>query len=87
VGADSVPNALTSLVDAHRFRVAVEVGRELPVGLLVAAGQEEVLTAGGEVRREPASDVAGADDGNRAIRNSHVDAFRDLVAEFGRARS
>src|SRR4029077_2811023 len=37
-----------------------------------AARQEEVLTAGCEVRREPAADVAGADDGNRAFRNGHL---------------
>ena len=59
------------LVDADHFGVAVEAGRELPGGLLVAAGQQEVLTAGREVRRERAADGAGADDGNRAIRNSH----------------
>jgi hypothetical protein len=52
--------------------VAVEAGRDLPGGLLVAAGQEEVLTAGREVRREPAADVAGADDGNRAIGDGHL---------------
>ena len=48
------------------------VGRDLPGGLLVTAGQEEVLTAGCEVRREPAADVAGADDGHRAVRNGHL---------------
>jgi hypothetical protein len=62
---------LDRLADAHHLRVAVEVGRELSGGLLVAACQEEVLTAGREVRREPAADVAGADDGHRGIRNSH----------------
>jgi len=52
--------------------VAAEAGRDLAGGLLVAAGQEEVLTAGREVRREPAADVAGADDGHRAVRDSHL---------------
>ena len=51
--------------------MAIEVGRELPGGLLIAPGQEEVLAAGREVRREPAADVAGADDGNGGVRNSH----------------
>ena len=60
------------LVDAHHFGVAVEVGRDLRRGVLVAPGQQEVLTAGREVRREPAADVAGADDGNGAVRNSHL---------------
>jgi hypothetical protein len=47
-----------------------ESGEPLPVlgDELLAAGQEEVLTACREVRREPAADVADADDGNRAIR-------------------
>ena len=63
---------LDRLVDAHRFGVAVEVGRDLPGGFGVPAGQEEVLTAGREVRREPAADVAGADDRHRAIRDGHL---------------
>ena len=37
-----------------------------------AAGQEEVLTACGEIRRERATDGAGADDGNRDVRESHL---------------
>ena len=61
------------LVDAHRFGVAVQVGRDLPGGLLVAAGQQEVLTAGREVRRQRAADGAGSDDGNRAVRDTHLD--------------
>jgi hypothetical protein len=56
------------LVDGHRFGVAAEGGGELAGGLLVAAGQEEVLTTGCEVRRELAADGADADDGNRAVR-------------------
>ena len=61
--------------------VAAEVGRDLPGGLLVAAGQQEVLTAGREVRRENAADVAGADYGHRAIRNSHLGfTFRDVIS-------
>jgi len=63
---------LDRLVDAHHFGVAVQVGRDLPGGFGVPAGQEEVLTAGREVRSEPAADVAGADDGNRAIRDGHL---------------
>jgi hypothetical protein len=38
---------------AHRLGVAVQVGRDLAGGLLVAAGQQEVLAAGREARREP----------------------------------
>jgi hypothetical protein len=59
------------LIDAHHLGVAVEVGRDLAGGLLVAAGDQEVQASGREVRREPAADVAGADDGNRAIRDGH----------------
>ena len=59
------------LVHAHRLGVAVQAGRDLAGGLLVAAGQQEVLPAGREVRRQRAADGAGADDGNRALRNSH----------------
>jgi hypothetical protein len=53
--------------------VAVETVRNLSGGVLVAAGQEEVLTAGREVRRERAADGAGADDANRATRDGHLD--------------
>jgi hypothetical protein len=63
---------LDRLVDAHHFRVAVEVSSELPCGLLVASGQEEVLTPCREVCREPAADVAGADDRDRAAGTSHL---------------
>jgi hypothetical protein len=38
--------------------VAAEVSRDLPGGFLVAAGQKEILTAGREVRRQRAADVA-----------------------------
>jgi hypothetical protein len=54
-----------------RTGAAVQVGRDLGGGLQVAVGQEEVLTAGREVRRESAADVAGADDGNRGVSNGH----------------
>src|SRR5437667_99399 len=40
---------LDRFVDAHHSRVTAEAGGELPGGLLVAAGQEEVLTTGREV--------------------------------------
>jgi hypothetical protein len=61
---------------------------ELSGGLQVTAGQEKVLTAGREVRRERAADVAGADDGDRAIRNSHLvhlsgSGFRKKPARAG----
>jgi hypothetical protein len=59
--------SLDRLVDTHRFGVAVESGRDPLGGLLIAAGQEEGLTPGREVRRELAADVAGTDDGDRAI--------------------
>ena len=49
-----------------------DAARKIASGLGVPAGQEEVLTAGREVRREPAADVTGADDGNRAIRDGHL---------------
>jgi hypothetical protein len=61
-----------------RFRVAAEAGGEFPGGLLVPAGQEEVLTAVRELRREPAADIAGADDGNRAVRERRPDHGRTL---------
>src|SRR5208282_1026964 len=59
-------------VDAYYFRVTADVGRHLAGLVLVAAGQEEVLTAGGEIRRERATDGGGADDGNRGVGESHL---------------
>src|SRR5262249_11519485 len=61
--------------------VAVQAGGDFLGGVLVAAGEQEVLAAGGEVRRERAADVPGADDGHRAVRNSHLwSTFRDVVS-------
>src|SRR5712692_3868242 len=77
----STPARSTASSTLTHFRVAAQAGRDLRGGVLVAAGQQEVLTACREVRREPAADIAGADDGNRGIRNSHLGhTFRDVVS-------
>ena len=65
---------LYRLVHADRFGVTAQVSRDLPGGLGVAAGQQEVLTASREFRRQRAADGAGADDRHRAVRISHCDS-------------
>ena len=62
-GDDEQAGLVDGLVCTHCLSTAAEVGGGLLRGLLVAAGQQEVLTAGREVRRERAADGAGPDDG------------------------